>query len=90
MTIKTTDDYTKLPDGTILINRAGKRLVKGAHPTCGYIEPSDATPLVTWDETHRSLSSYVSWQVLLSNGKNPTPERINASLTLLAMNAMSK
>ena len=67
--IKTTTDYTKLPDGTILIDRSGARNVKGPHPLAGHVKAfREDEPLFFWREG-QERRTMPSWNANGANGK---------------------
>lgn len=62
-------DYSKLPDGTLLLSRNGVAYVKGPHPTAAHVRsPSYApTTFVAWQRDHVD-EPHPNWQFFRPDG----------------------
>lgn len=57
---RTTDDYSSLPDGTILHTRSQGDYIKGPHPKAAHVKPCVGRPVFAWKVGDESLT-HPSW-----------------------------
>ncbi len=62
-------DYTKLPDGAILMTRDGRKWVKGPHPHASHVRTDAQSPVVGWIQHPTKPTDVKTWNTWAADGE---------------------